>query len=218
MAPIRGFIFDLDGVLVDTARYHFKAWRKLANSLGIDFSETENEQLKGVSRRNSLEKILNWGQKTVSESDFDRLMEQKNNWYLEFIEHMDSEEVLPGAREFLDRTQEAGLKIALGSASKNALLILEKTGLQKYFDVIIDGNSTDRSKPDPQVFLMGAEGLSIAPNEGVVFEDSISGLEAARRGGFHCVGIGNADSLGAEEYLVSGLHEVSPSDIITKLS
>lgn len=218
MAPIRGFIFDLDGVLVDTARYHFKAWRKLANSLGIDFSETENEQLKGVSRRKSLEKILNWGQKTVSESDFDRLMEQKNNWYLEFIEHMDREEVLPGAWEFLDRTQEAGLKIALGSASKNALLILEKTGLKKYFDVIIDGNSTDRSKPDPQVFLLGAKGLSIAPNEGVVFEDSISGLEAARRGGFYCVGIGNVDSLGEEEYLVSGLHEVSPSDILTKLS
>ena len=144
MATIQGFIFDLDGVLVDTARYHFQAWQRLAKQLGIHFTEKENEQLKGISRKESLQKILEWGNQTASDAEMELWMRQKNDWYLELINNMDSDEVLPGVAGFLENARNSGLKIALGSASRNARAILQKVQLEHYFHAIIDGNKAPK--------------------------------------------------------------------------
>lgn len=218
MATIKGFLFDLDGVIVDTAKFHFKAWHRLAQDLGIDFSEAENEQLKGVSRKESLEKILEWGQISLSPEEFERRMAQKNDWYLEFVHEMGKEEALPGAKEFLQLTAHLKLAIGLGSASKNAQLILDQLAITPMFQTIIDGTRVSKSKPDPEVFLLGAQELGIAPESIVVFEDSLAGIEAARRGGFRTVGIGNPDILQDAEIVISGLDQMSPVELITQLN
>lgn len=190
---IQACIFDLDGVIVDTAKYHYRAWRKLANSLGFDFSETDNEQLKGVSRMQSLDIILDIGKKTLEESSKQALANQKNDWYLEYIAAMTPNEILPGIVNFLDELKTQNMRIALGSASKNAVLTLEKVKLLDRFEIIIDGTKTTRSKPDPQVFLVGAVGLGIAPKNCIVFEDAIKGIEAAHKAGMYAVGVGTSD-------------------------
>ena len=187
---IQACIFDLDGVIVDTAKYHYRAWRKLANSLGFDFTETDNEQLKGVSRMESLDIILNIGKKTLDESKKQTLANQKNDWYLEYITMMTPNEILPGIVSFLDELKTQNMRIALGSASKNAVLTLEKVKLLDRFEIIIDGTKTTRSKPDPQVFLMGAADLGIAPKNCIVFEDATKGIEAAREAGMYAIGVG----------------------------
>tara|TARA_B100001115_G_C15846548_1_gene426870 strand:- start:678 stop:1337 length:660 start_codon:yes stop_codon:yes gene_type:complete len=218
MATIKGFIFDLDGVIVDTAKFHFKAWHRLAQDLGIDFSEEENEQLKGVSRRESLQKILDWGQIKLSESEFEKRMAQKNDWYLEFVREMGQEEALPGAKEFLRESAQLDLAIGLGSASKNARLILDLLEITPLFQTIIDGTVVSQSKPDPEVFLKGAEALQMEPKSLVVFEDSLAGIEAARRGGFRTVGIGSKSILQDAEIVVSGLDQISPVEVINQLN
>lgn len=218
MATIKGFLFDLDGVIVDTAKFHFKAWRRLAQDLGIDFSEAENEQLKGVSRKESLEKILEWGQISLSPEEFDRRMTQKNDWYLEFVHEMGKEEALPGAKEFLQASANLNIAIGLGSASKNALLILDQLAITPMFQTIIDGTKVSKSKPDPEVFLKGAEELGITAESLVVFEDSLAGIEAARRGGFRTVGIGSPDILSDAEIVISGLDQMSPVELINQLN
>lgn len=215
---IKGLIFDLDGVLVDTARFHFQAWKRLANSLGIDFTETQNEQLKGVGREESLKKILAWGNTTLTDNEFQSLMLQKNVWYLEMVESMASEDTLPGVKDFLKITRQLGLKIGLGSASKNARKILDRVEITDYFDVIIDGTHTTKSKPDPQVFLLGAEALNLAPKSLVVFEDSQAGVKAANDGGFRSVGIGNKKTLSDADRVYKGLSEVSPMEVINQLN
>jgi beta-phosphoglucomutase len=199
MTTIKACIFDLDGVIVDTAVYHYKAWKQLANSLGFDFTEHQNEQLKGVSRVRSLELILGWGgvTKTAEEQ------------YVEMISHMRPDEILPGAKEFLAQCRFAGLKTALGSASKNSMMILEKIGLVDQFDAIIDGNKVSKAKPDPEVFLKGAEAIGVKPAECVVFEDAIAGIQAAIAGGMKSVGIGSPDVLGDADLVIPGLHEMT---------
>ena len=209
MSNIKACIFDLDGVIVDTAVYHYKAWKRLANELGFDFSEEANEKLKGVSRVRSLELILQWGGVTKTKAEQDELAAKKNAWYVDMISHMTPAEILPGAREFVEDCRRAGLKIALGSASKNSGMILEKVGITDLFDVVIDGNKVTKPKPDPEVFLKGAEELGIAPAECVVFEDAIAGIEAAINGGMKSVGIGSPDVLGEANLVVSGLNEMS---------
>jgi beta-phosphoglucomutase len=218
MATVKGFIFDLDGVIVDTAKYHYKAWRRLANELGIDFGEAENEQLKGVSRRESLEKILAWGNKSLPEAEMERMMARKNEWYLEYVREMKADDALPGALGFLKATRALNLHIALGSASKNAVLILDLLGFTEFFEAIIDGTKIDRSKPDPQVFQKGADALGIDPSALVVFEDSVAGVEAAQRGGFRSVGVGQAHILKEAEIVIKGLGDHSPAEIINKLN
>ncbi len=204
---IRGFLFDLDGVLVDTAQYHFLAWQRMAAELGIHFGEAENEQLKGVSRAESLNRILAWGRKTLSDAEKQHWMTLKNDWYLELVRGMPADDYLPGAHEFLRASRAAGIKVALGSASKNAPLILERLGWIPLFDALVDGNVVTASKPDPEVFLEGARRLGLKPEECVVFEDSEAGVEAARRGGMKVVGIGH----GLEaDLLVSGLDQLTP--------
>ena len=173
---IKACIFDLDGVLVDTAKYHYRAWRRLANELGFDFTEAQNEQLKGVSRMQSLDLILNWGVIDKTTREKQALAAQKNAWYVEFIARMTPAEVLDGVTAFLDELKSRGIKTALGSASKNAPAILKQTELARHFDAVIDGNKTTKSKPDPQVFLLGAEALGVAPSGAIVFEDAAKGI------------------------------------------
>ncbi|BAU53373.1 beta-phosphoglucomutase [Mucilaginibacter gotjawali] len=209
MSIIKACIFDLDGVIVDTAVYHYKAWKRLANELGFDFSEEANEKLKGVSRVRSLELILQWGGIAKTKAEQEELATKKNAWYVDMISHMTPAEILPGAKEFVEACREAGLKIALGSASKNSGMILEKVGITNLFDAVIDGNKVSKAKPDPEVFLKGAEALNVPPAECVVFEDAIAGIEAAINGGMKSVGIGSPDVLGKADLVISGLNEMS---------
>ena len=195
---IKGFLFDLDGVIVDTAVFHFQAWRRLAQKLGGDFTEEQNEQLKGVSRVDSLKKIIDWTGATVSDEEFQTLMVEKNEWYLDLVKGLGPQDALPGALNFLQTAYDQGIKIALGSASKNAPMILEKLGITPLFTAIIDGNNVVNGKPHPEVFLKGAEALGLEPLECVVFEDSIAGVQAAKTGGMSSVGIGDAETLQAD--------------------
>ncbi len=214
---IKAFIFDLDGVITDTARYHYKAWRRMANELGFDFTEEENEQLKGVSRAESLEKILQWGGITVSPEDKIRLAEKKNQWYLEYIQDITPGDLLPGARDFLLATREADIRTALGSASKNAIPIVEKLGVRHLFDVLIDGNAAPKSKPDPQVFLLGAAQLKVRPEQCVVFEDSLAGIQAAKNANMHTVGIGYMLPKDVGDFHAGSLEFLTPSIVITEV-
>ena len=218
MLNIQACIFDLDGVICDTAKYHFLAWRRLANSLGFDFTEAENEKLKGVSRTESLNLILEWGGANITdEAEKNRLAELKNTWYLEYITLMTPDEALPNVGAFLDDLREKGIKVALGSASKNAGMILDRLQMTDKFDVIVDGNSTSRSKPDPEVFLLGAEACGVKPENAIVFEDAEKGIEAALRGGFHAVGIGSADVLTEAHLVIPDFEGKTIEDIIIDL-
>ena len=205
----KGFIFDLDGVIVDTAKYHFLAWKNLANSLGIDFTKEQNEQLKGVSRINSLEKILNWGNQTVSADEFQKLLVQKNEEYLEYITKMDESEILPDTEKILDFLIQNNQGIALGSASKNAVPILEKINLLSKFECIVDGNSVIKGKPNPEVFLKAADGLQVPPTECIVFEDSIAGIQAANAADMISIGIGEQNVLYEADYVFKDFTELS---------
>ncbi len=205
----KGFIFDLDGVIVDTAKYHFLAWRKLANTIGVDFTEVQNEQLKGVSRVRSLQKILAWGKKSISEEQFAQLMGMKNEDYLSYIDGMGQDEILPDVSRILDCLIEKNQPISLGSASKNARIILEKVALRDKFDAIVDGNDVSNAKPDPEVFLMAAKSLNIAADKCVVFEDSVAGVEAANVADMISIGIGDAEILHEADYVFNDFTEIS---------
>lgn len=209
MLKIKACIFDLDGVIVDTAKYHYIAWKRLAKELGFDFTEEDNERLKGVSRIRSLEILLEIGGLSFSEEKKAELAEKKNKWYVEYISKMTPEEILPGAKEFLQALRKAGIKVALGSASKNSMLILNNLKLAESFDAIVDGNKVSKAKPDPEVFLLGAKELGIAPGNCVVFEDSKAGIEAAVSGGMYSIGIGNAKILDKADFVVSSLAEMT---------
>ncbi|WP_299158490.1 beta-phosphoglucomutase [uncultured Tenacibaculum sp.] len=205
----KGFIFDLDGVIVDTAKYHFLAWKKLANDIGIDFTETQNEQLKGVSRVKSLEKILSWGNKTISQDEFMELMAKKNNDYLSYIAKMDESEILPDVPKILNYLIKEQQPISLGSASKNARQILEKVNLISNFNAIVDGNDVSNAKPDPEVFLNAAKLLEVAPENCIVFEDSLAGVQAANNASMISIGIGEKEVLKEADYVFNDFTEIS---------
>jgi len=209
MSTVKACLFDLDGVIVDTAVYHYKAWKRLADQLGLKFTEHDNELLKGVSRVRSLEIILELNHVTKTVEEQTELATQKNDWYVEMINQMTPAEILPGAKEFLEACRAAGIKTALGSASKNSGTILNKINLAGLFDAIVDGNHVSKAKPDPEVFLKGAEAVGVQPSECVVFEDAIAGVEAAINGGMKVVGIGSPDVLGKANIVVSGLDKMS---------
>lgn len=206
---MKACIFDLDGVLVDTAKYHFVAWKRLADSLQVPFDETDNEQLKGLSRDASLIYILDKGNIHASPSEFAAWTDQKNGWYLELVLQMEAEEALPNVRELLSELKSQNIKIALGSASKNAELILDRLGITDLFDAIVDGTKTTKSKPDPEVFLLGAKSLGFAPNHCIVFEDALMGVKAAKLGGFKCVGVGEESILTEADIVVPNLNQVN---------
>jgi beta-phosphoglucomutase len=209
-----GCLFDLDGVLVDTAVYHYQAWKALANSLGFDFSEAQNEHLKGINRMRSLEMILEWGSVKKTAEEMEALATTKNAAYVEMISKMTENEVLPGSKQLLNDLKAAGIKIALGSASKNSGLILERTGLAPLFDVIVDGNHVGTSKPDPEVFLRGAEGLGIAPEHCVVFEDAQAGVQAAIAGNMKVVGVGEATNLEGADLVIKDLSGITVEQVV----
>lgn len=200
-------LFDLDGVIVDTAKYHYLAWKRLAKELGFDFTEKDNERLKGVSRMRSLEILLEVGGLNFSEEEKLKLAEKKNNWYVEYITKMDESEILPGAKECLIKLREKGVKISLCSASKNAQLILNNLKIKHLFDAIIDGTKTSKAKPDPEVFLLGAKELGVLPEECVVFEDAEAGIEAAKTAGMYAIGIGDKSILKKADLIIKGLYE-----------
>ena len=202
-------LFDLDGVIVDTAVYHFQAWRRLANELGFDFTEHQNEQLKGISRMESLDLILKWGNVTLSEEEKIEWATRKNAWYLELVQQMTPHEVLKGVPEFLKSLRANSIKIALGSASKNSRLILEKIKMIEFFDVIIDGNNLTKGKPDPQVFLLGAEAIGCKPADCVVFEDALAGVQAGKAGGMKVIGVGDAEILHEADFVIKGFEEMT---------
>lgn len=203
-------IFDLDGVIVDTAKYHYLAWKRLGKELGIDFTEEQNEDFKGVSRMACMDIMCKLaGKEDMSQEERERLANLKNEWYVESIGELDESELLSGAKDLLVALKENGIKVALGSASKNALPILERTGIVKYFDTIVDGNHVTKAKPDPEVFVLGAQRLGVEPSKCVVFEDSVAGIEAAHIAGMRCIGIGSAENLPNAKTVVAGLDQVT---------
>lgn len=208
MLNIKACIFDLDGVIVDTAKYHFIAWRRLANELGVDFTEAQNEQLKGVSRMGSLELILEWGGVEIEEARKKSLTDRKNSWYLEHIAKMTSDEILPGVKIFLDDLRSRNIRIGLGSASKNAPLIIKQVGLEDYFEVVVDGSQVINGKPHPEVFLKGAASLGVLPANCIVFEDAEKGVTAALDGGMMAVGIGSETVLGHAHYVIPNFQNI----------
>lgn len=207
-------LFDLDGVLVDTAIYHFQAWRQLGTHFGYQLSEEQNEQLKGISRVESLERILDWAGVKASEDEKSKWLVEKNENYLQLISNMNPQEVLPGVVPFLEEIKSKGYLIALGSASKNAKIILEKTDLIHWFDALIDGNKVTKSKPDPEVFLKGAEELGVAPAECIVFEDAQAGVEAAKSGGMFAVGVGEVEILKEADVVIPSFTGISIDTLI----
>lgn len=205
----KAFIFDLDGVIVDTAKHHFIAWQKIATALGIEFTLEHNEQLKGVSRVRSLELILELGKVTASQEDKNKWLIQKNENYLSYLVDMDESELLPGILPILKYLKENNQKIALGSASKNARPILEKTGILHYFDAIVDGNDVSNAKPDPEVFLQAAKLLGISNENSIVFEDSVAGIQAANTAKMTSIGIGENKILFEADFIFEDFTKIN---------
>jgi len=215
---IKGFLFDLDGVIVETAIFHYQAWRKMANDLGFDISEEFNEGLKGINRMDSLNLILEHGNIVLSESEKNDLAAKKNEHYLTLVSKMTANDILPGVKEFFTQIKKTELKIALGSVSKNAQMILERVGLINEFDAIIDGTKITKGKPDPEVFLKGAIELGLSPEECLVFEDAVAGVEAGKNAGMTVIGIGNAEVLTNSDIVLSGFEKIDLTELLTKIT
>ncbi len=200
---IKAVIFDLDGVIVDTANYHYLAWKRLALELGFDLTLDQNELLKGVSRMRSLDIILDLGGIKLSASEKERFANKKNGWFVEFVNEMKPEEIFPGVKDLLRSIRAQGLKVALASSSKNAPSVIRLLNIQNEFDAVVDGTMIFHSKPDPEIFLLAAKKLGIEPSSCVVFEDAEAGVEAALAAGMKCVGIGSALQLGKANFVIA---------------
>ena len=208
-------IFDLDGVIVDTARYHFLAWKRLTDQLGIHFTEEDNERLKGVSRMASLEIILGIGNRKADERQKQEYATLKNSWYIDYISKMTPDEVLPGCLSFIRELRNANIRVAIGSASKNTPMILERVGIRELFDAIADGNNVTEAKPNPEVFIKAAEMVGIIPGKCVVFEDAVAGVQAALNAGMMCIRVGSSKILKKAHFVVHGLNEMTLSKLIS---
>jgi beta-phosphoglucomutase len=206
-------IFDLDGVLTDTAEYHYRAWSRLAEEEGLSFSRKGNEKLRGVSRRASLELVLKGSSR--SEKEMLEMMDRKNSYYRSFIQTMDSKDLLPGALEILRKLRGLGVKLALASASKNALDVVKRLNLESYFEVIADGNSVERAKPAPDLFLFAADKLNVLPQCTVVVEDAEAGIEAALAAKMATVGIGPPVRVGKADIVCNSVAEINVSDLLS---
>ena len=212
---IRAFIFDLDGVITDTAEYHYRGWKRLADELGIAFTREDNEALRGIPRLASLRLILKG--REYPEDEIQEMMERKNGYYLEFIKDIAPRDVLPGARELLEEIRAAGLRSALGSASKNAREVVERLGIAELLDAISDGNSVEFQKPAPDLFLHAAAQLGLSPSECIVVEDAAAGIEAAQAGGFRSVGLGPRERVGEADVVFPSLATIRLTDILDAL-
>ncbi len=212
---IKGFIFDLDGVLTDTAEYHYQGWKRLADEEGIPFSRQDNEALRGVSRRESLVRMLKG--RSLPESKMEELMERKNRYYQESLRNISPADLLPGAKELLEEIRRAGLKTAIGSASKNARDVIARLGIGDLIDAIADGYSVTRQKPAPDLFLFAARELGLQPEQCVVVEDAEAGIQAAKAGGFHTVGLGPLSRVGQADAVFPSLEGVHLQDVLAAL-
>ena len=210
---IRACIFDLDGVIVDTARYHYLAWRRLAQELGVKFTELDNERLKGVSRMRSLEIILELGGLSLSDHDKEELANKKNAWFVDFLERMIPDEIFPGVKTLIENLRKDGIKIGLASSSKNAKMVIQLLHIEGAFDVVVDGTMVKHSKPDPEIFLLTAEKLGVDPHDCVVFEDAEAGVEAAVNAGMKCVGVGSVDQLGRANRVIARTSDFQPAGL-----
>jgi beta-phosphoglucomutase len=209
---IKACIFDLDGVIVDTARYHFLAWTRLAKELGIPFTERDNERLKGVSRMKSLEILLSLG----GDSHYDgpakeRLAARKNEWFVEYNTHMNRGEIFPGVEELILELKHEDIRIGLASSSRNAQQVIKSLGIADLFDAIVDGTMVTHAKPDPEVFLLAAGMLMVAVGQCVVFEDAAAGVQAALAAGMKCVGVGSKEQLGEADVVVTRTADIGIS-------
>ena len=193
---IRACIFDLDGVIVDTAHYHFLAWKRLADELGITFTELDNERLKGVSRMQSMDILLELGGISLSPQEKERLANKKNSWFVDYIGRMTPGEIFPGVKPLLVALRTRGVKVGLASSSKNAQTVIEVLGIQREFDAVVDGTMIAHTKPDPEIFLLAARMVGVVPQDCLVFEDAEAGVEAALAAGMKCIGIGSEAQLG----------------------
>ncbi|MEX0359590.1 MAG: beta-phosphoglucomutase, partial [Allomuricauda sp.] len=209
----KGFIFDLDGVITDTAELHYKAWKNLADEMGWDFDYEVNDKLRGISRMDSIKVILDHNRTTLDENTRAELATKKNDIYVASLDQMTSEDYLPGAKELLTHLRTEGFNVALGSASKNAIKVLQQLNANMYFDVIGDGNSVSKSKPEPDIFLYGSEKMKLQPDECIVFEDAESGIDAAKAGGFYSVGIGPKDRVGHADLRFDSMAEATLFEI-----
>lgn len=210
-------IFDLDGVIVETADSHYKAWKRLAESLNIPFSKEFNESLKGVSRRKSIDKILAIDDRQLPEEEIQRLMDKKNGWYRDSIAELTPDDILEGVPDFLKELKQMGIRLGIGSSSKNAPFIINYLHLNDMFEVIIDGGKVENTKPDPEVFLKGAKALNAEPTNSIVFEDAASGIEAANAGGFASVGVGSEEYLGDADLVISDFKGLTPKQLFEQL-
>lgn len=211
---MKAFLFDLDGVLVDTAHYHFLAWKKVCDELNIEFTEQDNEKLKGIDRRNSLRLLLKLGNKELSEDVFEQWLVEKNTIYLSMIESLNRDDLFDGVIQLFDKLKQKDIKIGLGSASKNALLILKKLEIEEYFDSIVDGNMTTLSKPDPQVFLLNADRLSLNVEDCAVLEDSEAGIDAAITANMKAIGIGSDPSLNHADIVYTTIKDLNLTEVL----
>jgi len=205
----KAFIFDLDGVIVDTAKYHYHAWKKLADELGVTFTKEDNENFKGVSRRRCLEILLEMGNIEMSEAEFEDCLFRKNEDYLSYIRKMTKDEILPDVPRILNYLKENNIPMALGSASKNAVPILETVGLTSYFLTVVDGTRVTNAKPDPEVFVRAAGDIGCALEHCIVVEDAKAGIEAALNAGMKTIGIGDSKVLGAADYVFTDFTEIT---------
>jgi len=210
---IKAAIFDLDGVIIDTAHYHYIAWKRLASEFAITLTHENNEMLKGVSRMRSLEIILSLGNLELPEQQKEQLAEKKNKWFVEYIESIRPEEIFPGVIDLIRNLRKQKIKIGLASSSKNAPRVIELLGIAKDFDTLVDGTMITHSKPDPEIFLLAAHKLGIAPHECVVFEDAEAGVEAALAAGMKCVGVGSVEQLGKANRVVARTGDFKASDL-----
>ncbi len=212
---MKAFIFDLDGVIVDTAKYHFIAWKRIGEKVGFTLTHEQNESLKGVSRVASLDRILDWAKVAISAEEKARLLVEKNEDYLAQINDMGQEEMLPGVLALLKYAQTNKIPVALGSASKNATAILQKLGITAYFDALVDGNHVTQSKPDPEVFLRGAALLEQPAENCIVFEDAAAGIAAAKAAGMTTIGMGGAAEVQTADYCFDTMEEITHEFIIS---
>ena len=207
---IQAMIFDLDGVLVDTAKFHYLAWKRLADEwFHMDFTEADNERFKGVNRVACMEILRDMAGATLDAEQFEEGMRLKNGWYVDMVEGMTPADVLPGARDYVESQREKGILCAIGSASKNCRLVLERTALFGLFDTVSDGTVVTRAKPDPEVFLKAAEMMGADPKHCVVFEDAQAGIDAAKAGGMRCCAIGQSDVLAGYDWIFPSLSAVT---------
>jgi len=214
IARPRAFIFDLDGVLTDTAHLHFVAWRELAASLGLSFDATFNEQLKGVSRAESLERILALGTQRHTPAEKAAMAERKNAAYVKLLERMTPADLLPGALAALQSARDAGCRIGLASASRNAMTVLERLGIVHAFDHVVDANGVTHSKPDPEVFLAAARALAVDPADCVGVEDAVAGVRAVRAAGMFALGVGDSRVLTEADQVIADLRGFIPSNYL----